>query len=152
MILEYGGAVTTEGSPSVKAGLYKAAAGQHVSAINFANVNGKVLIINSLLNNQNEGGFYLEGGSAIIANNKIYTMGTAGGDAINIRSGVRADVAFNLIYSPNTNALKLSNVGDRSSQIYVVTYKQNNGKLMLAQTDHQRRINLARGYGTGRCP
>lgn len=121
-ILEYGGAVTTESSPSVKAGLYKAAAGNHVPAVNYSNVNGKLVIVNSRLNNQNEDGFYVEGGKVIIANNKIYTQGVSGGDAINIKSGVQADVAFNLVYSPNTNALKLSNSGDRSPQAYIVAY------------------------------
>lgn len=121
-ILEYGGAVTTESSPSVKAGLYKAAAGNHVPAINYSNINGKLVIVNSRLNNQNEDGFYIEGGKVIIANNKIYTQGVSGGDAINIKSGVQADVAFNTIYSPNTNALKLSNTGDRTPQAYVVAY------------------------------
>jgi hypothetical protein len=121
-ILEYGGAVTTESSPSVKAGLYKAAAGNHVPAVNYSNVNGKLVIVNSRLNNQNEDGFYIEGGKVIVANNKIYTQGVSGGDAINIKSGVQADVAFNTIYSPNTNALKLSNTGDRTPQAYVVAY------------------------------
>jgi hypothetical protein len=121
-ILEYGGAVTTESSPSVKAGLYKAVAGNHVPAVNYSNVNGKLVIVNSRLNNQNEDGFYVEGGKVIIANNRIYTQGVSGGDAINIKSGVQADVAFNLVYSPNTNALKLSNTGDRSPQAYVVAY------------------------------
>lgn len=121
-ILEYGGAVTTESSPSVKAGLYKAAAGNHVPAVNYSNVNGKLVIVNSRLNNQNEDGFYIEGGKVIIANNKIYTQGVSGGDAINIKSGVQADVAFNMVYSPNTNALKLSNTGDRTPQAYVVAY------------------------------
>ncbi|MFD2570297.1 right-handed parallel beta-helix repeat-containing protein [Spirosoma soli] len=121
-VLEYGGAVTTENSPSVKAGLYKAAAGNHVPAVNYSNINGKLVITNSRLNNQNEDGFYIEGGKVIIANNKIYTQGVSGGDAINIKSGVQADVAFNLVYSPNTNALKLSNTGDRTPQAYVVAY------------------------------
>ncbi|GAB3718639.1 right-handed parallel beta-helix repeat-containing protein [Spirosoma lituiforme] len=121
-ILEYGGAVTTESSPSVKAGLYKATAGNHVPAVNYSNVNGKLVIVNSRLNNQNEDGFYIEGGKVIIANNKIYTQGVSGGDAINIKSGVQADVAFNLVYSPNTNALKLSNTGDRTPQSYVIGY------------------------------
>lgn len=121
-IIEYGGAVTTESSPSVKAGLYKAAAGNHVPAVNYSNVNGKLVIVNSRLNNQNEDGFYIEGGKVIVANNKIYTQGVSGGDAINIKSGVQADVAFNLVYSPNTNALKLSNTGDRTPQAYVVAY------------------------------
>ena len=106
----------------MKAGLYKAVAGQHVPAVNFTNVNGRVVIINSRLNNQNEDGFYLEGGKVILANNVIYTQGMSGGDAINIKSGVQADVAYNLVYSPNTNALKLSNAGDRSPQAYVVAY------------------------------
>jgi hypothetical protein len=52
----------------------------------------------------------------------FYTTGVAGGDAINIKSGVLADVAFNVIYSPNTNALKLSNSGDRTPQAYIVGY------------------------------
>lgn len=121
-ILEYGGAVTTESSPSVKAGLYKAAAGNHVPAVNYSNVNGKLVIVNSRLNNQNEDGFYIEGGKVIIANNKVYTQGVSGGDAINIKSGVQADVAFNMVYSPNTNALKLSNTGDRNPQAYVIGY------------------------------
>jgi len=121
-ILEYGGAVTTESSPSVKAGLYKAAAGNHVPALYYSNTGGKLVIVNSQLHNQNEDGFYIEGGKVLIANNKIYTQGISGGDAINIKSGVQADVAFNLVYSPNTNALKLSNTGDRSPQAYVVAY------------------------------
>ncbi|MBC3785880.1 right-handed parallel beta-helix repeat-containing protein [Spirosoma utsteinense] len=121
-IIEYGGAVTTEASASVKAGLYKAAAGEHVPALYYPNVNGKLVVINSRLNNQNEDGFYIDGGKVLIANNKIYTTGMSGGDAINIKSGVQADVAFNMIYSPNTNGLKLSNAGDRTPQAYVVAY------------------------------
>ncbi len=121
-IIEYGGAVTTESSPSVKAGLYKAAAGEHIPALYYSNVNGKLVVVNSIIRNQNEDGFYIEGGKVIIANNKIYTQGISGGDAINIKSGVLADVAFNLVYSPNTNALKLSNSGDRNPQAYVVAY------------------------------
>jgi len=121
-ILEYGGAVTTEESPSVKAGLYKAAAGEHVPVLYYSNVNGKLIVMNSTIRNFNEDGFYIEGGQVIIANNYFYTTGVSGGDAINIKSGVQADVAFNVVYSPNTNALKLSNSGDRTPQAYVVGY------------------------------
>lgn len=121
-ILEYGGAVTTEESPSVKAGLYKAEAGQHVPVVYFPNVKGKFIVMNSIIRNFNEDGFYIEGGQVIISNNQFYTTGVAGGDAINIKSGVLADVAFNVIYSPNTNALKLSNSGDRTPQAYIVGY------------------------------
>ena len=121
-ILEYGGAVTTETSPSVKAGLYKAAAGEHVPVLYYPNVNGKLVVQNSTIRNFNEDGFYIEGGKVIMSNNTFYTTGVSGGDAINIKSGVQADVAFNVVYSPNTNALKLSNSGDRSPQAYIVAY------------------------------
>ncbi|RIV24944.1 right-handed parallel beta-helix repeat-containing protein [Fibrisoma montanum] len=121
-VLEYGGAVTTETSPSVKGGLYKAAAGERIPAIYYSNVNGQFVVTNSIVRNFYEDGFYLEGGKVIVANNKFYTTGIANGDAINIKSGVVADVAFNLIYSPNTNGLKLSNSGDRTPQAYVIGY------------------------------
>jgi hypothetical protein len=121
-VLEYGGAVTTETSPSVKAGLYKAAAGERIPAVYYPNVSGQFIVVNSTVRNFYEDGFYIEGGKVIVANNKFYTTGIANGDAINIKSGVVADVAFNLIYSPNTNGLKLSNSGDRTPQAYVVGY------------------------------
>lgn len=121
-ILEYGGAVTTEESPSVKAGLYKAVAGEHVPVLYYPNVKGKLVVTGSTIRNFNEDGFYIEGGQVIIANNYFYTTGVSGGDAINIKSGVQADVAFNVVYSPNTNALKLSSTGDRTPQAYIVGY------------------------------
>ena len=120
--IEYGGAVSTDASPSVKAGLYKAAAGNADPVINYANVNGRFVMQNCTINNFAEDGIYVEGGKVILSNNTIYTTGDAGGDAINIKSGVLADVAFNVIYSPNTNAIKLSNVGDRVPQIHVIAY------------------------------
>ncbi|MBC7892301.1 MAG: right-handed parallel beta-helix repeat-containing protein, partial [Sphingobacteriaceae bacterium] len=121
-ILEYGGATTTETSPSVKAGLYKAAAGERIPALYYSNLNGQLVVQNSTIRNFYEDGFYLEGGKVIVANNAFYTTGIANGDAVNIKSGVVADVAFNLIYSPNTNGLKLSNSGDRTPQAYVIGY------------------------------
>jgi hypothetical protein len=120
--LSYGGAVTTEASPSVKGGLYKAAAGEHVPALYYSNVNGKLVVQHSWIHNFNEDAFYIEGGSVIISNNSFYTTGISGGEAINLKSGVQADVAFNLIYSPNTNGLKLSNAGDRTPQLYIIGY------------------------------
>jgi hypothetical protein len=121
-VVEYGGAVTTEESASVKAGLYKAAAGERVPALYCSNVNGKVVVMNSTIRNFYEDGMYLEGGKILIARNTIYTTGIANGDAINIKSGCVADVAFNLVYSPNTNGMKLSNSGDRTPQAFVIGY------------------------------
>lgn len=120
--LSYGGAITTESSPSVKGGLYKATAGEHVPALYFNNVSGKVIVMNSSIHNFNEDAFYIEGGSVIVANNKFYTTGIANGEAVNLKSGVVADVAYNLIYSPNTNGMKLSNTGDRTPQLYIIGY------------------------------
>ena len=121
VILEQGGAVTTEESSSVKAGFFKAEAGNHVPAVWYGGT-GKFVVTNSVVRNFNEDGFYIEGGDVIIANNYFYTTGVAGGDAINIKSGVYADVAFNVVYSPNTNALKLSNSGAKPRQAYVIGY------------------------------
>ena len=121
-ILEYGGAVTTEESASVKAGLYKAAAGERVPALYYSNVNGKLIVMNSTIRNFYEDGMYLEGGKLLIAKNTVHTTGIANGDAINIKSGCLADVAFNLVYSPNTNGMKLSNSGDRTPQAFVIGY------------------------------
>lgn len=121
-ILEYGGAATTEESPSVKAGLYKATAGKHLPAIYYGNVNGKFVVVNSTIRNFYDDALYDEGGKTIIANNSFYAIGAPADDAINLKSGVTADVAFNLIYSPNTSGLKLANEGERSPQLYVVGY------------------------------
>ncbi|PZF74093.1 right-handed parallel beta-helix repeat-containing protein [Taibaiella soli] len=120
--MDYGGAVTTEESASVKAGLYKAAAGEHVPALYVSNVSGKLVVQNCAVHNFREDGFYIEGGSVILDHNKFYTTGLDNGDAINIKSGVLADVAYNFVYSPNTNGLKLSNSGDRTPQAYVIGY------------------------------
>lgn len=120
--INYGGAVTTEASPSVKAGLYKAAAGEHVPFLYFSNTSGKLVVTNSVISNFNEDAMYIEGGSVIIAKNKIYTTGESGGESVNLKSGVIADVAFNLMYSPNTNGMKLSNSGERSPQLHVFGY------------------------------
>ncbi len=121
--VEFCGAVTTEESQSVKLGFYKAAAGEGLPAINFRNnVDGKVVIQNCTFNNMGEDGLYLEGGKFIISNNTIYTQGETGGDAFNLKAGCIADICYNLVYSPNTNALKLSNSGDRSPQCNPICY------------------------------
>ncbi len=129
-ILEYGGATTTEASTSVKQGLYKAASGERVPALWFSNVSGKLVVQNSTIRHFGEDATYIEGGSVIFANNIFHTTGESGGDAINLKSGVNADVAYNLVYNANTNGLKLSNVGERTPQLFIVGYNNtfvNNG-------------------------
>jgi hypothetical protein len=51
------------------------------------------------------------GGQGIIANNTFIAIGQTGGEAINMKAGCKVDAAFNLIFSPNTNGLKLSSSG-----------------------------------------
>lgn len=129
-IVEYGGATTTEASTSVKQGLYKAESGERVPAIWFSNVAGKLVVQNSTIRHFGEDATYIEGGSLIFANNVFNTTGVSGGEGINLKSGVVADVAFNLIYNVNTNGLKLSNSGERTPQLHIVGYNNtlvNNG-------------------------
>jgi hypothetical protein len=122
VILEYGGATTSDASTSVKQGLYKAVAGENLPALWFSNVNGKLVVVNSIIRNFQEDCTYIEGGRSIFANNLFYTTGVSGGEAMNFKSGCIADVAYNLVYSTNTNALKLSNSGDRVPQAYIIAY------------------------------
>jgi len=121
-ILEYGGATTSDASSSVKQGLYKAEAGENLPALWFSNANGRLVVQNSIIRNFQEDCTYIEGGKIIFANNVFYTTGVTGGEAMNFKSGCLADVAYNLVYSANTNALKLSNTGDRTPQAYIIVY------------------------------
>jgi hypothetical protein len=121
-ILEYGGATTTESSTSVKMGLYKASSGENLPALWYSNVNGKLVVTNCTFRYFNEDCTYIEGGKLIFSNNSFYCTGITGGEGININSGCVADVAYNLFYATNTNALKLSNSGDRTPQAHVIAY------------------------------
>jgi hypothetical protein len=121
-ILEYGGATTSDASTSVKMGLYKAVAGENLPALWFSNVNGKLIVQNSIIRNFQEDCTYIEGGKVIFSNNIFYTTGVTGGEAMNFKSGCLADLAYNLVYSCNTNAFKLSNSGDRNPQAYIIAY------------------------------
>jgi hypothetical protein len=121
-IVEYGGATTTEASTSVKLGLYKAVSGENTPAIWFSNVNGKLVVSNSTFRHFQDDCTYIEGGHIIFTGNKFYSTGLVGGEGINIKSGCLADLSYNLFYSTNTNAFKLSNTGDRTPQAHVVVY------------------------------
>lgn len=120
--LEYGGAVTSDASTSVKMRLYKQKAGEALPALWFSNVEGKLIVQNSTISHFYEDCTYIEGGKIIFANNRFFSNGVTGGEAMNFKSGSLADVAFNLVYSVNTNALKLSNSGDRTPQAHIFVY------------------------------
>jgi len=121
-VIEYAGAVTTSTSLSVIEGLYKAEAGEKSPALYTCNVAGKVVVMNSTIRNIKEDVFYIEGGSIIFANNTFGPAGLENGGVINLKSGCLADCAYNLIFSANSDAFKLSNSGDRTPQTHAVVY------------------------------
>ncbi len=110
-IVEYAGAVTTISSPSVTGGLFKVGGGEGMVAFNTNNPSGKYVITNSVFRNCGEDAIYVQGGNCIFTYNLFYAIGESGAEAINVKAGCKVDAAYNLIYSANTNALKLSNNG-----------------------------------------
>jgi hypothetical protein len=110
-IIEYTGAITTATSPSVTAGLFKAGGGEGMVAFNTNNPQGKYVIQHTTFRSTGEDAIYVQGGSCIFINNTFYAVGEAGGEAINVKAGCKVDAAYNLMYSANTNAFKLSNSG-----------------------------------------
>jgi hypothetical protein len=121
--MRYYGAATTNNSPSVLLQLYKNAAGQTEPFVNFRNHNtGKLVVEHCTFSNGMDDGIYIEGGNVIFAYNTVYQNGSTGGDATNLKAGTIADLCYNLYYSPNTNAFKLSNSGSRSPQCKAIVY------------------------------
>ena len=110
-IIEYTGAITTATSPSVVAGLFKAGGGEGMVAFNTNNPDGRYVVQHTTFRSTGEDAIYVQGGSCIFTNNTFYAVGEAGGEAINVKAGCKVDAAYNVMYSVNTNALKLSNSG-----------------------------------------
>jgi len=121
-VIEYAGAVTTSNSLSVIAGLYKATAGEKDPALYASNVDGKVVVMNSTIRNIKEDVFYMEGGSIIFANNTFGPSGLENGGVMNLKSGCTADMAYNVVFSSNSDAFKLSNSGVKVPQTQAVAY------------------------------
>lgn len=109
-IIEYTGGQVIEGSPAASAGIYTAGDDAYPQ-ITTNNPDGKYVITNSVIRNGWSDGIYMMGGNAIIANNIFAANGYDGAEAVNIKAGCVADVAGNIMYSPNTNGLKLSSDG-----------------------------------------
>lgn len=114
-IIEYTGAQVIEGSPSATAGIYTAGDDAYPQ-ITTTNINGSYVITNSVLRNGWSDAVYLMGGRAIITNNTFAANGFSGGEAVNLKAGVIADVAGNIMFSPNTNGLKLSSSGQSENR------------------------------------
>ncbi|MXV16560.1 Ig-like domain-containing protein [Hufsiella ginkgonis] len=125
-IIEYTGAITTATSPSVTAGLFKAGGGEGMVAFNTNNPQGKYVVQNTTFRSTGEDAIYVQGGSCIFTNNTFYAIGEAGGEAINVKAGCKVDAAYNLMYSVNTNAFKLSNSGSSATRAQAQINAYNN--------------------------
>jgi hypothetical protein len=110
VIIEYTGGDVVADSPSALAGIYTAG-GDITPHITTNNPLGKYVVTNCILRNGRSDALYFIGGQGIITNNIFIANGQTGGEAINMKAGCKVDAAFNLIFSPNTNGLKLSSSG-----------------------------------------
>lgn len=106
-IIEYCGGQVIEGSPAAENGYYTAGddAYPHITT---NNVDGRYVITNSILRNGWSDAIYMMGGNAIIADNIFSAIGYDGAEAVNVKSGCTVDVTRNIMFSANTNGLKLS--------------------------------------------
>ena len=112
--IAYAGATPTESSASFQNKLFKTTIDGGVPAFHFCNVNGRFVMNGCFFHDNYNDQTYFTGGNGIITNNIFADSGNAadGGEAINVKSGCRLDVANNLIYNACTNAFKLSNAGN----------------------------------------
>lgn len=124
-VVEYTGGQVIEGSPSATAGIYTAGDDAYPQ-VTTTNIHGKYVITNSVIRNGWSDGIYLMGGSAIIAGNIFAANGYSGAEAVNIKAGTKVDIAGNVMFSPNTNGLKLSSSGQSETRGQAVANAYNN--------------------------
>ena len=110
-IIEYAGSAMIETSPSVTSGIYTAGEDYGVQITTGPQFKGSLVVTNCTIRNGFADGIYMQGGNAIIANNFFSGNGATGGEAVNVKAGTSTVVAYNVMYSPNTNGLKLSSSG-----------------------------------------
>ena len=125
VVIEYTGAQVIEGSPAAIAGIYTAGDDMYPQ-VTTNNLSGKYVLTNSVIRNGASDGIYMMGGNGIITNNVFVANGYTGGEAVNLKAGVKADVAGNLMFSPNTNGLKLSSSGQSETRSQLLANAYNN--------------------------
>lgn len=125
VVIEYTGAEVIEGSPAADAGVYTAGDDMYPQ-ITTNNIEGNYVITNSVIRNGASDGIYLMGGNAIVAGNIFIANGSTGGESVNMKAGVKADIAGNIMFSPNTNGLKLSSSGQSETRGQLVANAYNN--------------------------
>lgn len=117
--IEYAGAPAGPNSIFVEQGEDE---GDPRYAIIFGNVNGKVAMHNSQIANTTDDAFRSLGGTISIIGNTFTYVGETGGEALNIKSGVEGDMAYNLFYNCATNGTKWSNSGELTPQTNCNSY------------------------------
>lgn len=125
VIIEYTGAQVIEGSPAAEGGIYTAGDDMYPQ-ITTTNIQGKYAVTNSIIRNGASDGIYMMGGNAIISNNTFIANGYTGAEAVNMKAGVKVDIAGNIIFSPNTNGLKLSSSGQSETRAQLMANAYNN--------------------------
>lgn len=110
--IEYTGSPVTETSPSAINGVYTAGDDYGPQITTGPAFHGKLIVENCVIGNGYSDGIYMQGGQGIIAHNVFYNNGATGGEAVNVKAGTTTTVAYNVMYSPNTNGLKLSSSGE----------------------------------------
>jgi len=124
--IEYTGAMCRSGSQSVLKGGLNVADKDQTAQILTNNPNGKIVIINSTFRYAASDAMYFMGGQAIVANNIIHTIGENDNDGINMKAGVKVDIAYNLTFSVNSNGMKLSSSGQSPARHQAMIKAYNN--------------------------
>ncbi|MGM9712561.1 MAG: Ig-like domain-containing protein [Prevotella sp.] len=110
-IIEYAGSAMTETSPSVTSGIYTAGEDYGVQITTGPKFRGRLVVTHCTIRNGFADAIYMQGGEAIITHNLFSGNGATGGEAVNVKAGTSTLIAYNVMYSPNTNGLKLSSSG-----------------------------------------
>lgn len=109
--IEFGGAPVGAGNPLLPTATvsYPYSSTDPRYGFLFTNPNGKLVIQNSRIAYTKDDGMRVTGGTILLSNNTFELNGQTGGEAINIKSSVVGDIAYNLAYRSATNGFKTSN-------------------------------------------
>jgi hypothetical protein len=118
--IEYVGGPASAGTNIVTSGELKE--GDPRGGLYYTNPNGKFVMQNSTIAYSKDDGMRVNQGTLLITNNTYILNGQTGGEALNVKSGCRGDVAFNTFYQAATNGIKWSNSDDRTPQTDVNVY------------------------------
>ena len=125
VVIEYTGAQVIEGSPAAVAGVYTAGDDMYPQ-VTTNNINGRYALTNSIIRYGASDGIYMMGGNGIICHNTFVANGYTGAEAVNMKAGAKADIAGNVMFSPNTNGLKLSSSGQSETRGQMMANAYNN--------------------------